>query len=78
MHAALTFILIVMSPFSSAIFSPIASTAFSIRSIASALSVLVVVMTYSGGATNRTLMGTSSVESASPALSARRTASIPA
>ena len=67
-----------MSPPSDAIVSPMISTAFSITSIAAVLSVLVVVMTYSGGATNRTLILTSSVLASSPACNARRIASMPA
>ena len=74
----LTFILTVRSPPSFPITSPIASTAFSITSIACTLSVLVVVMTYNGGATNRTVILTSSVDASSPASKAFRIASIPA
>jgi hypothetical protein len=51
-----TFILTESSPPSAVITSPILSTAFSIISIAPVLSVLVVVMTYRGGATNLTEM----------------------
>jgi hypothetical protein len=51
-----TFILTESSPPSAVMTSPILSTAFSIISIAPVLSVLVVVMTYSGGATNLTEM----------------------
>lgn len=47
--------------------SPIFSNARSIVSIAAFLSVLVVVMTYNGGATNRIFSGTCSVDMASPA-----------
>jgi hypothetical protein len=77
MKVKLTLILMTISPPSSLILSPIASTAFSIDSNAAVLSVLVVEITYSGGATSRILIGTSSVDSASPARRAARIASIP-
>lgn len=65
--AALTLMATFICPSNFSISSPILTIAFSINSIAAFLSVLVVLITYNGGATNLILIGTCSVDNASPA-----------
>jgi hypothetical protein len=72
-----TFILTLISPPEALMTRSISTSAFSMRSTPPTLSVLLLLTTYSGGATSRILIGTAAVETASPARSAALMASMP-